>query len=81
MIKFFINNREATMLQIDGSKGHVHINFRNNVRMEDVFHLTEDQVDNRHNNVEISTVRIVTAEMGTRTLRIANFSPDVLNAV
>ena len=69
------------MLQIDGSKGHVHINFRNNWRMEDAFYLTEDQVDNQHNNFEISTVRIITAEMGTRTLRIANFSPDVLDGV
>ena len=69
------------MLQIDESKVHVHINFRNNGRMEDAFYLTEDQVDKRHNNVEISTVRIITAEMGTRTLRIANFSPDVLDGV
>ena len=69
------------MLQIDGSKRNVYINFRNNWRMQDVFYLTEVQVNNRHNNVEISTVRIITADMATRRLRIANFSPDVLDAV
>ena len=53
------------MLQIDVSKRHVHIKFRNNRRMRDVFHSTEVQVDYLHSNVEISTVRISITEMGT----------------
>ena len=60
------------MLQIDGSKRLVHINFGNNVRMQDVFHSTEGQVEYRHNNGEISTVRISTAGVGTRRVRIAS---------
>ena len=69
------------MLQIDQSKWHVHINFRNNGRRQDVFHSTEDQVDCRHSSGEISTVRISTAGIRTRRLRNANFPSDVLNGV
>ena len=76
-----VNDQEATMLQIDASKRHVHINFRNNGRKLGVFHSTEDQLDYRHSNVEISTARISAAEMGTRRVRIANLSPDVLDGV
>jgi len=69
------------MLQIDLSKRHVRINFRNNGQRQDVFHSTEDQVDCRYSSGEISTVKISTAGMGTRRLRIANFTPDELDGV
>ena len=69
------------MLQIDWCKRNVYINFRKNGRMQDLFHSTEGQVDNRHNNVEISTVRVSTAELGTRRLRIANFFTEMLDGV
>jgi len=69
------------MLQIYRYKRHVHFNFRNNGRRQDVFHSTEDQVDCRHSSGEISTVKISTAGMGTRRLRIANFPSDELDGV
>ena len=69
------------MLQIDGSKRLVHINFGNNGRMQDVFHSTEGQAEYRHTNGEISTVRISTAGMGTRRVRIASLPPAVLDGV
>jgi len=76
-----LNDQESTILHIDVSKRHVHINFRNSGRMYDVFHSTEIQVDYRHSIVAISTFRISAAEMGTRRVLIAKISPDVLDGV
>jgi hypothetical protein len=37
-----LNDYAAAMAQIVGSKGHMHINFRKNGRMQDLFVLTGD---------------------------------------
>jgi hypothetical protein len=60
------------MVQIDGPKRHVYINLRENNRLQDVFHLTEGQVEYGHKNGEISIMRVETAGMGMRRIRIAN---------
>ena len=40
-----LNDQELTMVQIDGSKRHVYINFRDNGRMQDVLHSTGGHVE------------------------------------
>ena len=56
-----LNYQEATIVHIDRPKRHIHINFRDNGRMQDVFYSTGGQVEYRHGNCEISAVRIITA--------------------
>jgi len=50
----------------------MYINFQEKGQMQNVFHSTGGQVEYRHSNGEISTVRIIRAGMGTRILGIAN---------
>ena len=47
----------------------------------DVLHSTRRQVEYRHTNSEISKVRVSTARMGTRRVRIANLLPEVSDGV
>jgi len=63
------------MVQIDGPERHVHINVRDNGRMQDVFHSTGRQVDFLHSNGEISTVRIITLGIGIRRVCISLLPP------
>jgi hypothetical protein len=58
------------MVQIDGPKQQVYIKFRDDSRMQDVLHSTRRQVEYRHTNGEISMVRIETAGLGCRGVRI-----------
>jgi len=60
------------MAQIDGPKRHVYIKFRDYNRMQDVLHITGGQTKYRHTNGEISIVRIESAGMGMRRVRITN---------
>jgi hypothetical protein len=72
-----LNDKKVSMVQIDGPKRHVFIKFRDNDRMQDVFHSTGGQVEYRHTNGEISIVQINTAGMGMRRTIIANVPPEV----
>jgi hypothetical protein len=65
-----LDENEVTMVQIDGPKRHLYINFRDNNRLQDVLHLTGGQVEHRHTNGEISIVRLETAGLGMRRVRI-----------
>jgi len=56
-----LNEKVVTKAQFDETKRHVHINFRENGRMQDVFCSIGRQVEHRHSNCEISAVRIITA--------------------
>ena len=76
-----LEENEVTMVQIDGPKRHVYIMFRDNNRLLDVLHLTGGQVEYRHTNGEISIVRLETAGLGMRKVRIANLPPEVPDAV
>jgi hypothetical protein len=69
------------MVQIDGPKRHVYIKFRDNNRLLDVLHLTGGQVEYRHTKGEISIVRLETAGLRIRKVRIANLPPEVPDAV
>jgi hypothetical protein len=87
MSKWILNDKFATIVQIDGPEPHTHthththiyiyiyIQYRENGRRQDVLHSTGRQDAYRHNNGEISTVRISTAGMGTRRVRIAKLPP------
>jgi len=59
--KMCLNDKVVTMAQVDGPKRHIHINFRDNGRMQDMFSSTGGQVVYRHSNCEISAVRIIRA--------------------
>jgi hypothetical protein len=65
------------MVQIDGPKGHMFRKFRGNERMQDVLHSIGEQVECRNTNGEISNVRINTAGMGIRRVRIVSLPPEV----
>jgi hypothetical protein len=69
------------MVQIDGPKQHVYINFRDNGRMQDILPSTGGQFEYRHTSGEISTVRINTDGMGARKVRTANLLPEVSDGV
>jgi hypothetical protein len=56
-----LNDKVVIMTQVDGPKRHIHINFRDNGRMQDMFISTGGQVEYRHSNCEISAVRIIRA--------------------
>jgi len=76
-----LNDTEATMVQIDGPKRHVYINFRDNNRMQDVLHMTGGQTKYRHTNGEISIVRIESAGMGMRRVRITDLPREMSDGV
>ena len=68
---------EVFMVQIDGSQRHVYIKLREATRVRQVIQMTGGQAEYRHNNGEISKVRVETAGLGTRKVRIANLPPEV----
>jgi hypothetical protein len=61
-----LNDQEVTMVQIAGPKRRVYNKFWDNGRMQDVLQSTGGQLEYRHTNGELSTVRISTAGMGCR---------------
>ena len=69
------------MVQTDGPKGPVFINFRDNERMQDVPHSIGHQVECRRTNGEISNVRINTTGMGMKRVRIASLPPEMSDGV
>jgi hypothetical protein len=72
-----LEDDEVLMVQIGGPQRHVHIKLRDINRLQQVLHLTGGQAEYRHNNGEISKVRVETAGLGTRRVRIANLPPEV----
>jgi hypothetical protein len=70
-----LNDQEVTMVQIDRPERYVYIKFRDSERMQNVLQSTGGQLEYRHINGELSTVRINPAVMGLRGVRIANLPP------
>ena len=64
------------MVQIDGSQRHVYIKLSDNNQLQEVLHSTGGQVEYKHTNGVISTVRVEIAGLGTRRVRIANLPPE-----
>jgi len=65
------------MIQIEGPKRQVYIQFMDDEYTQDILRTTKGQADYRHITGEISHVRIDFAGMGTRHIRIANLPPEV----
>jgi hypothetical protein len=61
-----LQEREVVMIQIDGPRRHVYIKFRDPQRMQEILTATPAQEDFRHDNGEISNVRIEAVGLGMR---------------
>jgi len=72
-----LEDDEVLLVQSDGPQRHVYIKLRESNRLRQVLHMTGGQAEYRHNNGEISKVRVETAGLGTRRVRIANLPPEV----
>ena len=66
----------VTMVQIDGPRRQVYIEFTDFQYLQDLFHSTTGQSEYKHDNGEISQVKIEVAGMGTRRVRLAGFPPE-----
>jgi hypothetical protein len=68
---------DLSIIQIDGPRRHVFINFTKTERMQQVLQETNGQTEFRHDNGEVSKVNIEPAGIGVRRIRIANLPPEV----
>ena len=75
--KMQLPENDIRMIQIDGPRRHVFIKFTNTERMKSVLQETNGQMGFRHDNGELSMVKIEPAGMGVRRIRIANLPPEV----
>ena len=66
----------VTMVQIDGTRRQVYIKFTDFEYLQDLLHSTTGQSEYKHDNREISQVKIEMAGMGTRRVRLANLPPE-----
>ena len=71
-----LEDDDVLLVQIDGPQRHVYIKLRESDRLRQVLHMKGGQVEYRHNG-EILKVRVETAGLGTRRVRIANLPPEV----
>ena len=65
------------MLQIDGPRRHVYIKFRDPQRMQAILTATQGEEDFRHENGEISKVRIDAVGLGMRRVRVASLASEL----
>jgi hypothetical protein len=72
-----IPENDVRMIQIVGPRRHVYIKFATNERMDSILQDSQGQMEFRHDNGELSTVKIELAGMGTRRIRIASLPPEV----
>ena len=72
-----LQEHEVVMIQIDGIRRHVYIKFKDPQRMQAILTATQGQEDFRHENGEISKVRIEAVGLGMRRVRVASLPPEV----
>jgi len=60
------------MVQIDGTRRQEYIKFTDFQYLQDLLHSTNGQYEYKHDNREISQVKIEIAGMDTRRVRLAN---------
>ena len=65
------------MIQIDGPRRHVYIKFSDPHRMQEILTATQGQADFRHENREISKVRIEAVGLDMRRVRVTNLPTEV----
>jgi hypothetical protein len=68
---------DVQMIQIDGPRRRVYIKFISNMRMQEVLLGTREGLEYKHDNGELSQVRIEIAGMGLKKVRIANLPPEL----
>ena len=71
-----LQEREVVMIQIDGPRRHVYIKFRDPQRMQAILTATQGQEDFRHENGEVSKVRIEAVVLGMRRMRVRAYPPN-----
>jgi len=76
-VQLKLEDEEVLLVQIDGPQRHVYIKLRDANRVREVLHRTDGQAEYRHTNGVISKVRVETAGLGTRRVRVANLPPEV----
>jgi len=67
---------EIRMIQTDGPRRQVFIKFVTNEKMQTVLLSTKRQMEYRHDDGEVSIVRIDKAGIGMRRFRVANLTPE-----
>jgi hypothetical protein len=72
-----LEENDLYVIQIDGPKRHVYINFKNTDKFQHILQESDAQYDYRHENGKNLKVQTELAGMGIRTVRIANFPPEV----
>ena len=72
-----LQKHEIVMMQIDGIRRHVYIKFREPQRMQTILTATQGQGEFRHEDREISKVRIEADGLGMRRVRVASLPPEV----
>jgi hypothetical protein len=71
----------VAMVQTDGVKRQVYTKLREYQRMCKILTSTHGEGEFRHNNGELSTVRLQAAGLGTKRVRLANIPPEVSDRV
>ena len=65
-----------TMVQIDGTRRQVYIKFTDFQYLQNLLHSTTGHSEYKHDNGEITQVKIEMAGIGKRRVRLANFPPE-----
>jgi len=68
---------DVRMIQVDGPKRSVYIKFTNEDRLKEVIQDTNGLCEYKHENGEISQVRVEVAGMGMKKVRIAGLPPEI----
>ena len=66
----------VNMVQIDGHRRQVYLKFAELQCLHEVLHSTAGQYEYKHENGEISHVKIEMAGTGTKRVRLANLLPE-----
>jgi len=74
--KLHMPENVVTMVQTDVTRRQVYIKFTDFQYLQDLLHSTTDQSEYKHDNGEISQVKIEMVGMGTRRVRLANLPPE-----
>ena len=64
------------IVQTEGMCSQVYVKFTDSQYLQDLSHSTTGQSDYKHDNREISQVKIEMAGLGTRRVRLANHPPE-----
>jgi hypothetical protein len=72
-----LHENEVVMIQIDGTRQHVYIKYRDPQKMQAILTATQGQEDFRHDSGEISKIRFEAVGLGMRRVRVVNLPPEM----